>query len=893
MDDLIGEFITEISETVGSLDQMLIDLERDPNNKDILSNIFRAVHTVKGGCGFFGLSRLEKLAHASENVLGMIRDGKLSATPDAITLILESVDGIKKLVEYLAQHGKEEEGNDTMLIDCLNDFATGKMGNLAPPDRSATPPTAAPTQEAPPSPEPSAPAADDEMGLFIDEKQLAELKKQKSQTDASLPKAAAPATEKPSAAPKEGTGAVTTQSIRVNLDVLEKLMEMVSELVLTRNQLVQMTRSNEGQMFQQPIQQLSYITSELQDGVMKTRMQPIGNAWSKFPRLVRDLSQELDKKIELKMVGEETELDRQLIELIKDPLTHMVRNSCDHGLEKRAERIDAGKPELGTITLSAYHEGGHIIVDISDDGRGLNLDKIKQKAMANGVATAEEIDAMSDQQIMQFIFAAGFSTAEKVTAVSGRGVGMDVVRTNIEKMGGTIELFSTTGKGSRFSIKIPLTLAIVSVLIVEASKQKFAIPQINVLEMVSVSPGGEYSIEAINNAPVLRLREKLLPLGSLSHILGIEESAIDYAKQYAHIVVCKVGGYDFGLIVDRVYDTEEIVVKPVSELLKSLHYYSGNTILGDGSVIMILDPNGIAREIGAAKNPDKSSAASDAKDRSNLPANGDDISFLLFKAGKGAPKAVPLELIARLEEIEVKDIEIAGIDPVVQYRGDLMRLITLGDFHLPNTKIVQVIVFSYDRKYIGLIVDNIIDIVDAPYDVKLGIKENSCLGSMVISGKTTDLVDVSSILSDLIDQAILMHGQNKTHGDNRNILLAEDSPFFRNLTEPFLAAAGYHVTSAENGQEALELLQKYPRKFSVLVTDIEMPVMDGFELTKACRNTPTLSALPIVAYTASMSDESMTKAKKAGANEYVPKTDRPGLLEAIAKHLVVEKGLAA
>ena len=379
-------------------------------------------------------------------------------------------------------------------------------------------------------------------------------------------------------------------------------MTLVSELVLTRNQLLQLARTQENNGFAVPLQRLSHITSDLQEGVMKTRMQPIGNAWNKLPRLVRDLSREMDKKIELIMLGADTELDRQVLELIKDPLTHMVRNSGDHGLESPAERRAAGKPETGHITLNAYHEGGHIIIEIADDGRGLPLDRIRAKVLANGLATEAELAGMSEAQLQRFIFRAGFSTAAVVTAVSGRGVGMDVVKTNIEKIGGTIDLKSVPGAGTTFTIKIPLTLAIVSALIVEAGGERFAIPQISVVELVRAQKeagrghneaGSEIVIERINDTPVLRLRDRLLPLVNLNDLLALGESQNDDTGAY--IVVAQVGASSLGIIVDRVFDTEEIVVKPVAPILRHVTMFSGNTILGDGSVIMILDPNGIAR----------------------------------------------------------------------------------------------------------------------------------------------------------------------------------------------------------------------------------------------------------------------------------------------------------
>ena len=959
MDDLISEFITESTENLGTLDSELVKLEQNPNDSVILGNIFRMMHTIKGTCGFLGLPRLESVAHAGENVLGKIRDKELEATPQAITLILESLDTIKGLIDYLGQHGTEQAGEDSDLINRLNHYAdtgtvmaTGAAAPVAP--TVETPVAAASVVVADDSQFPhfkgeddpaikeaidkiladeaatkmagsiTTPAAYDEAFPHFKgeddpaikeaiEKMMAD--EAAAKTGASAPakangangahtpaepppaKASVPAktpaaakakepAEAPSGEAKEGVGA--NQSIRVNIDVLETLMQMVSELVLTRNQLMQIVRTKEDKDFLTPLQQLSHITTELQDGVMKTRMQPIGNAWSKFPRLIRDLSLELGKKIDLKMNGAETELDRQLLEVIKDPLTHMVRNSCDHGLETPADRLIAGKQETGTVVLSAYHEGGHIIIEIKDDGRGINIERVKAKAIANGMATEAALETMTEKQIAQFVFHPGFSTAEKVTAVSGRGVGMDVVKTNIEKIGGTIDLDSVWGKGSQISIKIPLTLAIVSVLLVEVAGQKFAIPQINVLELVSVSPGSELTVETINNTPVMRLRNKLLPLAILSEILGHSTNLTQMLAKEMYVAVCRVGGYDFGIVVERVYDTEEIVVKPVSTILKHIPVYSGNTILGDGSVIMILDPNGIVKSISNIDVNTHADAATVSTAHMDSQAL---IGFLLFSTGKGAPKSVPLELVSRLEEIDVSQIEIAGDSPVIQYRGDLMRLITLNDdFALPDSGTVDVVVFSYDKKVIGMVVKEIIDIVYTEFAIKLSsseLKNHGFLGSMVVAGKSTDVVDVGYFLRDLINSSV---SDNETISHSKasecKVLLVEDSPFFRNLTVPFLSSVGYKVTTADNAEDALDVLQKHNSKFDMIVTDIEMPGMDGFEFATLCRNSPQTGHIPIIAYTASMSEATMKRSRSIGLNDCIVKTDRTGLLESVSRWLM-------
>ena len=607
MDDLLREFLTETNESLDVVDVELVKFEQDPNNEKILGNIFRLVHTIKGTCGFLGLPRLEAIAHAAETLMGKFRDG-VPVTGPAVTLVLQSIDRIKQIVADLEASEQEPAGDDRDLISELE-----RMSEAGKP---------APAAEAPKHTQGELVYQILERQLRPGEVSLDELERAFRETVAE--EVPVPAPVEPAPAPvvavakpakavekrevkekdpeKDGAanaGGVSSQSIRVAVDTLEHLMTMVSELVLTRNQLLEIVRRHEDSEFKVPLQRLSNVTAELQEGVMKTRMQPIGNAWQKLPRIVRDLAQELGKQIELEMVGAETELDRQVLELIKDPLTHMVRNSADHGLERPDDRRKAGKIEKGTIRLAAYHEGGHIIIEIADDGRGLSLDRIRQKIIENGLATEAELEKMTEGQIYKHIFAPGFSTAAKVTSVSGRGVGMDVVRTNIETIGGTVDLKSVQGKGTTFTIKIPLTLAIVSTLIVESCGDRFAIPQLSVVELVRVQNNSEHRIERIKDTPVLRLRNKLLPLVPLAGLLKVEVSA-EKSEDEGFIVVMQVGNVTFGLVVDGVFHTEEIVVKPMSKMLRHITMFSGNTILGDGSVIMIVDPNGVASAIGSA-----------------------------------------------------------------------------------------------------------------------------------------------------------------------------------------------------------------------------------------------------------------------------------------------------
>jgi two-component system chemotaxis sensor kinase CheA len=576
-------------------------------------------------------------------------------------------------------------------------------------------------------------------------------------------------------------------------------MTTVSELVLARNQMHQIVRGSEDSELKTPLQRLSSVTAELQDGVMKTRMQPVGDAWKKLPRIVRDAQQDLGKKINLVQEGEETELDRQVLELIKDPLTHMIRNSCDHGLEKPDVRAAAGKPETGTIRLSAYHEGGAIIIKIADDGAGIDPQKIRAKVLEKGLATQEELDSMSEAQVQRFIFAAGFSTAAQVTNMSGRGVGMDVVRTNIEQIGGSIDLNSEVGKGSTFTIKIPLTLAIVSALIVKAGGARFAAPQLSVRELVRVGPGSPVAVESLNGARMIRLRDRLLPVIALDEVLnqslgGVEEMA-------GYVIVLEAAGRKVGLVVDDVLDTEEIVVKPLSGPLRDVSVFSGATILGDGSVIMILDPNGLASET-AMEAEEQADAAEDAAVEADMLSARQ--RLLLVRAGGEEPKAVPVSLITRLEDFDAATIEKVDGRHVVQYRGRLLPLAHAGGMDaFPETGRQPVLVFAEDGRSAGVAVDEILDVVEETLDLEMGSERPGVIGSAVIKGKATEVLDIAWHM----ERAWSGSPQRAEKAERNAVLLVEADAFSRRMLAPLLAAAGYDVTVAGGLHEARDAAQ--------------------------------------------------------------------------------------
>jgi two-component system chemotaxis sensor kinase CheA len=882
MDDLLREFLTETNESLDVVDVELVRFEQEPNNAKILDNIFRLVHTIKGTCGFLGLPRLEGLAHAAETLMGKFRDG-MPVTGDAVTLILSTIDRIKQILDELEQRQQEPAGEDRDLIGELERMVIDASAAAAPPPAAPRATAGSLVYQVLERPLRPGEVSLDELERAFRET-VAEVKPVEAPPVArSNGKAAAatrPANDKAKVEKDDEDkldARLANQSIRVNVETLEHLMTMVSELVLTRNQLLEIVRRHEDSEFKVPLQRLSNVTAELQEGVMKTRMQPIGNAWQKLPRIVRDLSSELNKQIELEMHGAETELDRQVLDLIKDPLTHMVRNSADHGLETPEERRAANKPEKGTIRLSAYHEGGHIIIEIADDGRGLDTEKIKAKVIANGLMSESEAEKKSEAQIHKFIFAPGFSTATAVTSVSGRGVGMDVVRTNIDQISGTIDMKSVPGEGSTFIIKIPLTLAIVSALIVEAAGDRFAIPQLSVIELVRAQTNSEHRIERIKDTPVLRLRSKLLPLIHLKKLLQIDADG-SVEPENGFIVVTQVGSQTFGIVVDGVFHTEEIVVKPMSTKLRHINMFSGNTILGDGSVIMIIDPNGIAQTVGSSTTAQD--AAEEEAETQRHAANENAISLLVFRAGSPEPKAVPLSLVTRLEEVDCKKIELSNGRHLVQYRGQLMPLVRVNnDVNVKTEGSQPLLVFSDTGRSMGLVVDEIVDIVEDKLDIEVVSSTAGILGSAVIKGHATEIIDVGHFLP-LAFEDWFFRKENNGGSAPRTLLFVDDSAFFRNMLTPVLKAAGYHVTAVADAVDALALL-KNGQRFDVVITDIDMPGMSGFEFAEALRSDPRIGNVPIIALSSMTSPEALERGRAVGFHDHVAKFDRSGLLAAL------------
>ena len=714
-DEIIKEFLTECNEHLDLLDSGFIAIEKDSTCEKTISNIFRSIHSIKGGAGMLSFFHLEKLTHAGESLLSRLRDGSLSLTSDMVTALLKTVDEVRLMLQCIGQTGNDGDKDCSLLIECLNQLATGKAEPVVGKKSK---------KEIKKNPQKEEPA---ESLDSLDEVDIPDLK----------------------------TASVET-TVRIDVALLYKLMNLVGELVLSRNQIIQFVLSISDTNFIAVSQRLNLITSELQEGVMKTRMQPIGNVWGKFNRIVRDLAVTCNKKVSLELFGNETELDKTLIEAIKDPLIHIVRNSIDHGIEYPESRVKAGKPEEGILRLKAYHEGGHVNIEIYDDGAGIAAEKIKSKALERGLISSEHALRMTEREALDLIFLPGLSTAEKITNVSGRGVGMDVVRTNIERIGGSIDIQSQVGVYTSLKIKIPLTLAIIPALIVTSQNNRYAIPQISLLELVRIDIDDmKNNIQLIKDTPVYRLRGKLLPLVYLANELEEEKSALVKSKQHIpvsesiSIVILQAGEIQFGLVVDQINDTQEIVVKPLSKLLKTQCVFAGATIMGDGKISLILDVIGIARKAGllAANMQIKQIK----KEKQLLDSKKNTQSLLLLRAGKKELMAVPLDKVERIEEFVISMIEFVGEQEVVQYRDSIMPLIRLGQYinheqsHLDGEK-VQVVVHSNGKDNFGLIVDHVYDIVEGSFSLNNQMKRDGVLGTSVVENKATEIIDVDSII---------------------------------------------------------------------------------------------------------------------------------------------------
>ncbi len=704
LDPIVREFLAESQENLEQVDRDLVNLEGGSTDQGLLDRVFRAIHTIKGTCGFLGFGRLEALSHAGESLLGHLRDRKRKVTPDISAALMEMVDALRSVMQAIERTGSDERPGVDLdgLMQRLTDLApvedpgeAGRGGGIAGEGVGSG------------SGSRSGGGAEGKVAVV-----------------------------------KEGADSF----VRVDVRVLDRLMDLAGELVLVRNQLV--GRENGSRERSPSLQQLDGIVGELQDAVMRTRLQPVSRIWGRFPRLVRDLAAACGKMVKLQMEGGSTELDRSLIEAIRDPLTHLVRNAVDHGIEAPDCRLSAGKPLEGLLWLRAYHEAGKVVIEVGDDGAGIDTEAVLERAVERGLVSPDAARTMGPGEIEQLIFRPGFTTTETVSHLSGRGVGLDVVRTNIERLNGHVEVETTPGEGTVFRLTIPLTLAILQVVVVECAGQRFTIPQVAICEMIR--PGAADSgpgIEMVHGAPVFRVRGRLLTLVDLGVELGLREEVGDDGV----IVVAEADGGEYGLIVDRVFDTQEIVVKPLGRLLEHLSVYAGATIMGDGRVALILDVPGLAQRTNLSSEETVVPVPREAES-----VEEDLESWLVFRSPDNGRMAVPLHQVVRLEHLPGHTVEHLGGSRAIQYRGDMLPLVFVFD-HLEERRKVRrvehdgeraqnLVVYEHGGGTVGLVVGRVLDIVKQTVAVRRPSSREGIVECAVIRDRLTEILDVDWVV---------------------------------------------------------------------------------------------------------------------------------------------------
>jgi len=1067
-DETLITYLEESREHLADIETNLLNIEDGGADIDeeLVNTVFRAAHSIKGGAGFFDLSKIRDLGHKIENVLDMIRSREMVPTPEIINILLLSFDKLREminspatsndadinefvealinltsetlpegkketvrtmidinlsdgrtimqmtefdynqtvshnnyiyLVEFDLMHDLQSRGiapldfyNSLVGVGTIENYVTDfeavgtlddRIINRIPvyilfstilkpekvvtlfdvedsritviysPENTAVPVPAPPQISAEPNlPEspivepvftPVSEPVQEPLPVSVSASEPAVQEPAPVPAQVVKPKPDVKEAAKVSSASGKSAAAHTPEAsstLRVKVNLLEQLMTLAGELVLGRNELEESINQNDMKAITSGGQRISQVTSELQEAIMLTRMQDIGSILNKFPRVVRDMSRQLNKQINLKIVGKEVELDKTLLEGLNDPLTHMIRNSVDHGIESPEDRIRAGKNSIGEIAIRAYHEAGQVIIEIVDDGKGIDGDKIAEKAILNGQITQREVDAMSSKAKTELILLPGLSTAEKITDVSGRGVGMDVVKSNLDKLGGTMDIESVKGKGSVFRIKLPLTLAIIPSLLVSVNNESFAVPQLNVEELLRIKPEDvKDNVERLGTTEVLNLRGRLIPLVFLSDVLGIKSTYIDpeteekktdrrkqaidrradnedksetiydevrtgkdrryHAGSVLNIVIVASGNISFGILVDTLHESMEIVVKPLGRHLKNCHEYAGATIMGDGSVALILDIAGIADML-------KMSAVSSTirekeSDKQEKTKSGEEKqSYLLFRNSPKEYCAMPLELVGRVEHIDGSQIEMVGGKRIMQYMGKGLPLIRLEDAaqcgNLTDEDLAVIVFSAYGRE-IGLLAMRPVDFIEKEMLVDhSSLRQQGIMGSVIIGDRTTMILDVYEIVEAIYpewvgDKSISSHEKVNNDVEQALVLVAEDSAFFRKQVVKYIEEAGYQVIAGEDGEAAWKLLVESEKKVELLVTDIEMPNLDGYGLVTRVRADSKYSDLPVIAVTSLAGDENMAKGKAVGINEYQVKLDKEMLLESINRIITNKK----
>ena len=737
-DQILDEFLLEAQEIFDQLDLDFVALEQNPDDKKLVGNIFRAMHTLKGSSGFFAFHRLEKVAHSGESLLSKIRDGALALNEEITDALLATSDRLREIVANIKKQRSESVGDDSELIEWLKFLTDG--GKAFP----RTGKEGAASFVASPSPEPAAVIEATPQETKVVQTSNKEVSPLPS-TD--VPE---PVDSKESPEPERSTEVATP--IKVSVELLDKLMNLVSEMVLARNRLLSFARTSGDLAFNNTVRRIDSVTLELQERMMKTRMQPISQVWTKFPRLVRDIAHETGKRVELIQIGAETELDRTLLEGIRDPLVHIIRNSVDHGIETPGERLAKGKPEQGTVKLRSFHENGHVVIEIADDGAGINVPLVAKKAVEKGLVTPERVSKLTEREIIDFIYLPGFSTNDQITNLSGRGVGMDVVRTNIQRIGGNVDI-ATSGQGTRLRLSIPLTLAIMPAVFVRCKEYSYAIPQVNVFEMLRYEPKeGVPGVEDFYGVPVFRLRDKLIPLVFLNHQLKLDEQPTPI-DQPLNIVIVQAAGIRFGIVVDEVLYMQEVVVKSVGPLLKGTPVYSGSTILGDGRVALIFDIAAIAVRSGIIAKLADNQFEQDIS--TAIGANTDEQQMLSFDLLGLERMVMPLDAVDRLEMIAASKIDRRGNEAVVLYGKKIMKLIPLTNYvegathkSLYGDETVPVIVHYHKGQPIGFIVKKVHNIVNVPtQSVMITQPQRGIMGSVIVNDAVMSILNVQEILS--------------------------------------------------------------------------------------------------------------------------------------------------
>ncbi len=963
-DEILQGFIEESLEHLADIENDLLAIEEAGADidEDLVNKVFRAAHSIKGGAGFMGLNGIQELSHSMENVLGLIRSKKLIPNPEIVNILLLASDQLERMIEDIQNSNEVDISSH---LEPLNAIADGDFqantAMAAPPAPSAKPEATATTGTSLNEKENDqideditvAPSLDaPEVNFDQDNALMDEESEEETDSDIQADSSSQHAFSEPpetlltsmeTSTPNK-TKAPGDTSLRVHVSLLDQLMNLAGELVLSRNQLLQTIGAEDYRNAETVGQRIDLITSELQEAIMLTRMQPIGNVFNKFPRVVRDLSGKLKKKIDLTIVGKDVELDKTIIESINDPLTHLVRNSVDHGIEMPDERKKKGKSEVGLVILKAYHEAGQVVIEISDDGKGLDGEALAASAIGKGLLTSEQVQLMSDKEKVNLIFLPGFSTAKKVTDVSGRGVGMDVVKTNLDKLGGHVDIISEVGNGTTISIKLPLTLAIIPCQIIMTGGERYAIPQVNLEELLRI-PAGQVKerVERVGDAEVVRLRGNLLPLIRLADIIGIERTFYDdkektvkpdrrrmisdrrsqehpafkqndtksgmpdddgqsssgrngtdrrYAASSAlNIVVVSTGAMKYGLIVDRLQDSEEIVIKPLGRHLQQCKGYAGATIMGDGRIALILDVSNLARmaNLTSIDGSDRAAEVAQAQE-DTIRAKKDKQSLLIFRSSEAEQFAVPLNQVERIEKIKRSDIEELGGKRVMQYRGGSLSLLTIDDVAmvqpLADHDNLLVIVFNIRKRAVGLLAIGPIDAIEIAVEIDdVTLHQTGIMGSAIIAKHTTMLVNVfeivQTIFPDWFADQMVFEADKSPELSPPILLIAEDSNFFRNQVKGYMTEAGFEVIEAEDGQIAWDLLQQHAEEITMVVTDIEMPNMNGFELTEKIKTDSRYSRIPVIALTTLAGEEDVAKGKAIGIDEYHIKLDKERLMATV------------